>query len=477
MTRDTKQALSSHGSSTYCGIATLPRGEYFLFCDSTTRRSTISLEYLEDWYATGIITALLSRSSSSFTDSTTDTSRPTSRTSATTTQLPTPTTVTRTTVTSSSGGGLAAPVIAGIGVAIGAVFIGAIAGLGICCFLRRRTRKEGANQPVGISTEPSNPQMQQGNPGQGWQAVAPFSSPYPHPQMATLKDPEQPSLPYSSQATSIYKPHSSSISSPVTPYDSNGRTDSTGLYPLSQNPSATPSPKTPIPPCLLPPVPNPGELPRFSSSSDRTAQPPSPISGTGHHGGATRLGSPMDNQVHEMASGFILSNNPRGSVTGKSPSYHEMSSNVVSPTRQSSGTQSPPPLHPIHEAPQAYYSENQAHGIASSPASRQTGSGTYYESAHPPREISAGGGGNPSCSNSVSSNTGYPPPHEMASPTPVSPAVVASTTRINNGTYEDRQQAQYNIHEVPATTYIAYSPETSPVTRSPLDLYHTNNDQ
>ncbi|MCJ1342838.1 hypothetical protein MMC31_001027 [Peltigera leucophlebia] len=446
--------VCSYRSSPHCGIATLPLGEYSFFCDSTTRRSTVSLEYLEDV----LITATNIPPGTSIT-----TSEP--RTQLTTQP-----------VASSSDGRLTAPAIAGIGVAIGAIIIGVIAGLGICLFLRRRKRKEGTNQPVAISTEPSNPQMQQGNPEQGWQIGAPVSS--PNSQAAFLKDPEQPSPPYSSEPASIHNPHSSSISSPATPYDSNGPTSSTGLYPLSQNPSTTPPHKNKILPSLLPSVHKPGELPRLSNSSDFTAQPPSHISGVGHQGGKSRLENSIEYQAHEMATGSAVPNNPRGSGTSQSHPYHEISPSVELPIRQSSGTQSPPPLHPIHEAPQAYYNKDQAHGIFSSPTSRQSGSGAYYEAAHPPREISVGGGGSHSYSNSISSNTGRPPPNDMELPTSVNPAVVAPTSHINIGTYEGEQKAQYDIHETPATShYIAYSPGMSPVTTSPLDIYHNNNAQ
>lgn len=451
VTCNTKHALSSLSLSPYCQVATLPRGEYDLYCDSTSQRSTDSLEYLEDWFATGI---------NPLSASTTDEPTPII---STTTSHPTPIITTSprqssapTAITSSSGGGLAAPAIAGIGVAVGAVVVGAIAGLGICLFLRRRKRKEGTNQPVEVSTGPSKHSMQQGNLGQGWQTVAPASSPYPNSQTAFLKNPEQPSPPYSSQPASIHNTHSPSLSSPVMPYDSISRTGSTGLYPLSQNPSATAPSNNKIPPSLMPAAHKPGELPRFNNSSDHTAQPPSPISGVGQHGGETRSGSPIDNQVHEMATGFSLHNNPRGSVTSQSPPYHEVSSSVASPTRQSSGTQSPPPLHPIHEAP-AYHNENQARGIVSSPTSRQSGPGAYHEAAHPPREISAGDGGSHSYSNNISSNTGQ---HDMSPPTPAAPAVVAPASFINSGTYEGQQQAQYDIHKAPATNYKAYSPGT-----------------
>ena len=322
--------------------------------------------------------------------------------------------------------------------------------------------------------------MQQGNLGQGLQPIALASSPYPSSQTAFLKNPEQPSPPYSSEPASIYNTHSPSISSPVMPYDSISRTGSIGLYPLSQNPSAIGPPGSTIPPSAMSSVHKPGELPRFNYSSNHTAQPPSPILRVGHHGEETGLGSPTENQAHEMATGFLLSNNPRVSVTSQSPLYQEMSTSVVSPTRQSSGNQSPPPLQPIHEAPQAYYNKNQAHDIVSSHTSRESGLGTYYEATHPPQEMSAGQGGgvgNHSYSNSIGSNTGHPHPHDMMPPTPTAPAVLVPTSSINSGTYEGQQQAQSDSHEAPATRYLAYSPGASPVTRSPPDLYHNDNAQ
>lgn len=320
--------------------------------------------------------------------------------------------------------------------------------------------------------------MQQGTPGQGRQVVAPVSSPYLKSQKAFLKDPEQPSPSYSSERASLYNPHSSSISPPATPYESNGRTGSTGLYPFSQNPSATPSSKKAILPFPLPSVHKPGEVPRFSNSSDPTAQPTSPISGVGRHDGETALENPIDNQVHEMDTRSALPHNPQGSGTSQSHLYHEISSGVASPTRQSSGTQSPLPLHPIHEASQSYYNENQARGVVSSATSRPSGSGAYHKAADPSREISAGVGGSHSYSNSISSNTGRPPPNDMDPPTPVSPAVVAPTLRRNSGTYEGQQRGQCDIHEAPATThYTAYSPGMSLSTRSPLDIYHNNKTQ
>lgn len=281
--------------------------------------------------------------------------------------------------------------------------------------------------------------MQQGNPAQGWQIVAPVSSSYPISQTAVLKSPEQPDPPYISEPASIYNPHSSSLSAPVTPYDSNDRTGSTGQYFLSQNPSATASLDNIIPPSFMSPVHNPGELPRFSNQPDYTAQPPFPISTIGYHGGGTRLGSPIDNQVCEMSTGFSLHNNPRGSGTGQSPLYHELSSSIVSPTSGSSRTQSPPSHHSIHEAPAAYYSEIQAHGMVSSPTSRQRDG--------------------------------------MSPLTPAAPSVVAPTPRINSGTDEGQKEAQYDTHEAPTTSHTAYSPEASPVTRGPLEVYHNNNAQ
>lgn len=405
MAYDANHVLSWYRSSPYCGKATLPRGEYFFFCDSITLRSTLSLEYLEDWYATGITSIT---STPFITDS------------------PTPSPDRR----------LAAPAIAGIRVAIGAVVRGAIAGLGICLFLQRRKRKEGTNQPVTIPTEPSNPQMQQGNPGQGWQIVAPVSSSYPHSQKAFLKDPEHPSPPCTSEPASIYNPHSSSISSPAAPYDSNGRTGSTGLYPFSQKPSATPPPKNEMLPSLLPSVHKLGKVLRVSNPFDPTAQPTSPILGVGHHGGETGLENLIDNQAHEMGTGSTSPNNRQGSGTSESHPYHEISSGFAPPTRQSSGTQSPPPLHAIHESPQAYHNENQAHGGLPSTTSRSNGSGAYHKAVHPPREISAGNGGSHSFSDDISSNTGRPPQNHMDPPTTISPAAVAPTLCINNGTYQ-----------------------------------------
>lgn len=438
------------------------RGEYILYCDSTSQRSTVSLGYLSEGVITGSLPPGFIKSTP--TDISISISAPTSFTIATTTTVP-----------PSPGGGLAAPAIAGIGVAVGAVVVGAIAALVICLLLRKRKRK-GANQPEEVTTGPSNPPMQQGNLAQGWQSGALVSSLYPNPQTAFLKSPEQPSPPYSSEPASLYKPHSSSISSPVTPYDSNGRTGSTGQYPLSQNPSAIASPNNTIPPPFMLPVQEPGELPRFSNSTDHTAQPPSPISAIGHHGGGTSLGNPIENQLHEMSTGFPLHNNARGSGTSQSPPYHDVSSTVASPTRGNSGNQSPPPLHPIHEAPQVYYDENQSHGMVPSPTSRQGGPGAYYEGSYPPQDFPAGGGGGGrhSHSNSVSS---IPPPHDISPPTPATATIVAPTPRNNSGTYEGQQQAQYEIHEAPRTSYTAYSPGTSAATRGPLEVYHNHNAQ
>lgn len=370
VTFDAKHALSSLSSSPYCHVATLPHGESDLYCRSTAQYSPVSLEYLEDWYATGITSFSITTDDSSTTPATTPIISTTREKSSNPTIIPSPTPI-----APSSGGGLAAPAAAGIGVAVGAVVVGAIAGLGICLFLRRRKRKEGVNQPVEASTGPSNYPMQQGNLGQGWQTVAPASSPYPNSQNTFLKNPEQPSPPYSGQPASTHHTHSPSLSSPVVPYDSISRTGSTSPYPLSQNPPATAPPNNTIPPSLMPSFHKPSELPRFNNSSDYATQPPSLISGVGHQGGQTRLGSPTQSQVHEMATGFSLHDNPRGNVLSQSPPYHEVSSSVASPTRQSNGTQSPPPLHPIHEAP-AYHNENQAHGIFPSPKSRQSGPGS-----------------------------------------------------------------------------------------------------
>ena len=445
MAYDANHVTSLYRSLPYCGKATLPRGEYYLYCDSTTLRSIVSLEYLG------------------------------SPTSITTT----PTNIHfKNPSTSSSNRGLAAPAIAGIVVAIGAVVIGAITGLCICLFLRRRKRKESINQPAAIPTEPSNPQMQQGDLGQGWQIVAPVSSSYPNSHKAFLQDPEHPSPPYISEPASIYNPHSSSISSHATPYDSNGRAGSTGPYPFSQNPSATPPPKNAMLPSPLPSVHKPGEVPRVSNSADLAAQPTPPVLGVGHLGGETGPENLIDNQAHEMSTGSASPNNCQGSGTCQSQPYHEMSSGFAPPTRQSRGTQSPLPLNPIHEAPQANYNENQAHGVLPSATNRPSGSGAYHEAAHLPREISAGVGSSHSYSNSISSNAGRPPQNDMDPPTSISPAVVAPTLRINSGTYEGQQQGQYNIHEAPETMhYTAYSPEMSPATSSPLDVYHNNNAQ
>lgn len=484
---DAEHALSSLSVSPYCQLATLPGDEYNFNCDTTIQRSPISLEYLSAWFNTGSIPGMTDTStttSSIIQKSKSDTSTTTSRTTSTTSNTPTQLLPVKSSA-SSFGGGLAVPAIAGIGVAVGAVVVGAIAGLAICLFLQRRKRKEGANQPVEVSTGPSKPPMQQGNSGQGWQTVAPAPSSYPNSQTAFLKNPNQPSPPYSSQPASIYNTHSPSLSSPVMPYDSISRTGSTGLYPHSQNPSATGPPNSTIPPSPISSLHKPGELPRFNNSSNHTAQPPSPILRVGHHGGETGLESPTDNQVHEMATGFPLSNNPRGSVTNQSPPYHEISTSVISPTRQSSGNQSAPPLQLLHEAPQAYYNENQAHEIVSYPTSRQSGPDAYYEATHPPQEMSAGGGrggggggGSHSYSNSIGSNTGqHPHPHDMMPPTPTAPAVAIPTSSRNSGTYEGQQQAQSAIHEAPATRYVAYSPGVSPVTRSPPDLYHSDNAQ
>lgn len=179
-----------------------------------------------------------------------------------------------------------------------------------------------------------------------------------------------------------------------------------------------------------------------------------------------------------MGTGSASPNNRQGSGKSQNHAYHEISSGFAPPTRQSSGTQSPPPLHPIHEAPQAYYNENQAHGVLPSATSRPSGSGAYHEAAHPPREISAGVGGNHSYSNSISSNTGCPPQNDMDPPIPISPAVVTPILSINSGTSEGQQQGQYDIHEAPETMhYTAYSPEMSSITKSPLDAYHNNNAQ
>lgn len=441
-----KQALSSRSSSPYCHFATLALGEYYIFCDSTKQSSTLSIEYLGDWFSTGIISALLTQSSSS--------SKPSKTDNPSVFTIPAQYSTTSA-IDSSSGGGLAAPTIAGIGVAVGAVVVGAFAGIVICFYMRRRKRKERASQPGEISTSSSNPPMQQTNQGPGMQTIAPASSPYPNSQTAFLKNPEQPSPPYSSEPSSIHNPHSPSLSSPVMPYDSTGRTGSTGLYPLSQNPSTTPS--------LVPSVYKPGELSRFGNSSDHTAQPISLpislISGVGRNGGETRVGSPTDNRAHEMATGFSLQDNPRGSCTSQIPTYQEISSSVVSPIRGGSGTQSPPPLHPVHEAPQVYYEENQAHGIVSPLTSRQSDLGANYEGTHRPRELAAGGGGGGSHSDSISGNTGHPS-HDIAPPTPVA-AAAAPNFVINGGAYEG-QQAHYSIHEAP-TTHTVHSPGTSPV--------------
>ena len=368
MAYDANHVLSTYTSSPYCGKGALPRGEYYFFCDSTTLRSITSLEYLQDWYATGSIpkpSISIMITITDIHDSTSTTTLPSISTTTTTTDIHDSTSTTTfitDSPTTSSNRRLAAPAIAGIVVAIGAVVIGAITGLGICLFLRRRKRKESINQPAAIPTEPSNPQMQQGDLGQGWQIVAPVSSSYPNSQNAFLQDPEHPS--------------------------------------------------------------------------------------------------------------------PQGSGTSQIQPYHEMSSGFAPPTRQSRGTQSLLPLNPIHEAPKANYNENQAHGVLSSATNRPSGSGAYHEAAHPPREISAGVGGSHSYSNSISSNTGRPPQNYMDSPIPISPAVVAPTLHINSETYEGQQQAQYNIHEAPEPMhYAAHSPEMSPVTSSPLDVYHNNNAQ
>lgn len=441
---DAKHALSPDSLSPYCQVATLPGGEYNFYCDATAQRSTVSLEYLAEWFSTGSIPGI----SDSHTTTTTTTA-PISHS----TPVPAPT----------SGGGLAAPVIAGIGAGVGVVLVGVIAGLVICLCLWRGKRKVGANQPVEVSTGPSKPPMQQGNPGQGWQTIAPVSSPYPNSQTEFLMNPQPPSPPYSSEPASIYNTHSPSLSSPVMPGDSISPTGSIGLYPLSQISSATGPPGNTIPPSAMSSAHKPGELPRLNYSSNHTAQSPSPILRAGHQGEETGFGSPTENQAHNMGTGFLLSNNSRGNVTSQSPHYQEMSSSVVSPTRQSSGNQNPPPLQPIHEAPQAYFNKNQAHDIVSSQTSRQSGPGAYYEAIHPPQEMSAegggggggGGGGSHSYSNSIGSNTGHSHPHDTMPPTPTTPAVTVRTSNIESGTYEGQQQAQPDGHEASATRYLA----------------------
>lgn len=438
-------------------------GEYIHYCDSTTQRSTISLGYLREGTLTG---SLLSGFIT-----------PTPRVGSTSVSTITSyTIVTKTPVPPSPGGGLAAPAIAGIAVAVGAVIVGAISALVICLLLRKRKRQEGANQPEEVSTGPSNPPMQQGNLGQGWQSGAPVSSLYPNSQTEFLKSPEKPSPLDSSEPASLYNHHSSSMSSPVTPYDSNGRTGSTGQYPLSQNPSAIASTNNTMPPPFMFPVHKPGDLPRFSNSPDHKSQPPSPISAIGHHGGGTSLGNPNENQLHEMSTPFPVNDNPQESGTNQSPKYHEVSSSVASPTRGNSGNQSPPPLHPIHEAPQTYYGGKQAHGMVPSPTSRQGGPGVYYEGTYPPQDFPAGGGGGGrhSHNNSVSS---IPPREDKSLPTPATPSIVAPTPRNNSGIYEGQQQAQHEIHEAPTTSYTAYSPGASVTTSGPVELYHDHNAQ
>lgn len=461
------KALSPLTEVPYCQTATMRGGEYTIYCDSTSRRTTVSLEYLEDWFSTGSIPTSFTALRPTLTpENSPTTPGSTSFTSTTTTAVPTP-----------PSGGLATPAIAGIGVAVGAVVVGAIAAIVICLLMRKRKRKEGASQPDGVSTQQSNPPMQQGNPGQGWQTGAPVSSTYPNSHVAFLKSPEQPSPPYSSEPASLYKPQSSSISSPVTPYDSNGRTGSTSQYPLSQNPSAMASPNNTIPPSFMLPVHKPGELTKFTNSPDHTAQPPSPISAIGHHGGGTSLGNPIERQPYEMSTGFPLHNDSRGSGTSQSPPYHEVSSNVASPARGNSENQSPPPLHLIHEAPQAYYNGNQAHGVVPSSTSRQGGPGAYYDGTYPPQEFPAGrggGGGRKSHSDSVSS---IPPPHDLSPPTPATPNIVTPTPLNTSGTYEGQQQAQSDIHEAPTTSYTAYSPGASAASRSPLEVYQNHNAQ
>lgn len=386
------KALSPLSAFPYCQTATMRGGEYTIYCDSTSRRTTVSLEYLDAWFSTGSIptsftNTLCSASTTPITNS------PTRDNTA-----PDP---------ASPSGRLATPAIAGIGVAVGAVVAGAIAAIVICLFMRKRKRKEGANQPEGLSTRPGNPPMQQGNPGQGWQNGAPVSSTYSSSHTAFLKSPEQPSPPYSSEPASLYKPQSSSI---------------------------------------------------------------------GHRGGGTSLGNPIENQLYEMSTAFPLHNNPRGSGISHSPPYNDVSSHVASPARGNSENQSPPPLHLIHEAPQAYYNENQAHGIVPSSKSRQGGPGAYYDGTYPPQEFPAGGGGggSHSHSNSVSS---IPPPHDMSPPTPATPNVVTPTPLNNSETYEGQQQAQYDTHEAPTTSYTAYSPGASPATRGPLEVHHNHNVQ
>lgn len=432
----------------------MPLGEYILYCASTTQRSIVSLGYLED--------GISDHPGTTFSDFFPFTPSETPRTSSDKTGVAPP-----------HSGGLAAPAMAGIGVAVGVVVVGAIAALGVCLIMRKRKRKHTANQSEEIPTGPSNPPMQQGNPGQGWLSGAPISSPNPNSQTAFLKSAEQPSPPYSIEPASSYNPHFSSLASPVAPYDSHGPTGSTGQYPLSENPSATASPKNTISPSLMSPAMHkPGEIPRFDSSPDHTAQPPSPISAIGHHGGVSRLGSPINNQVHEISTGSSLHNNPRGSVTSQSPPYYEAPSSVASPTRGNSGTQSPPPLHPIHEAPQAYHDENQAHGMVSSPTSGQEGPGAYYERSRPSQEFSAGAGGG-----GGGSNGSILPSNDMSTPSHAASAVIAPTPRNNSETYEGQKQAQYDIHGAPTTSYTAYSPGASLVTRGPLEVYHNNNAQ
>lgn len=459
------KALSSLSDIPYCQTATMRGGEYTIFCDSTSRRITVSLEYLDAWFSTGSVPA-------SFTNNVCSTTTTRITSTPATTSAPT---TTSSSATSSPSGGLAAPAIAGIGVAVGAVVVGAIAAIVLCLLMRKRKGKERANQPEGVSTGPSNPPIQQGNPEQGWQTGAPVSLTYPNSNMAFFKGPEQPSPPYSSEPASLFKPQSSSVSSPFTPYDSNDRTGSTSQYPHSQNPSAMASPNNTIGPSFMLPVLKPGELTRFNNSPDRTAQPPSPISATGHHGRGTGLENPTENQLYEMSTGLPLHKNLRESGTSQSLPYHEVSSNVASPARGNSENQSQPPLHLIHEAPQAYYNESQGHGIVPTSTSRQGGPGAYYDGSYPPQEFPArgGGGGKHSHGNSVSS---IPPPHEMSPPTPASPNIVTPTPLNDSGIHEGQQQAQFEIHETPKTSYTAYSPGASAATGGPpLEVYHNHN--
>lgn len=233
------------GTNIFRGLSTL----YNYYCTVTSELTEI--EYLNSYYSTAIGSTVGTDGVASPTGlvppsppKSAVTSLPTPSSRSTSASTPSP--VTSQSATAGPHTGLAVGAIAGIAVGAGCIALAVIAGIIVCCIMRKRRRARTAaqqTQPQPHAAFNHNPPMQQVFTDPAYPPNYAQSGQYPPSRPGGLN--ESPGSPQTSTYASTYNGHPSPINSPLLAHDPTNRMSNISPPPLPYNHS-TPTPISPV---------------------------------------------------------------------------------------------------------------------------------------------------------------------------------------------------------------------------------------